>query len=243
MYGVILERRAEMPARPEYHLTIKEMPPDQRPRERLISFGPGVLSNAEILAILLGTGTGDETSIELAQRILTLHGGISFLAEASVEELISIRGIGPAKTAQIKAAIELGKRLASTTRWERPAIKSPLDVFHLMGEDMRYLDRENFNAILLNTKNYVLGIDTISVGSLNASLVHPRELFKRAILKSAAAIILVHNHPSGDPQPSEEDKQVTRKMVEAGGIIGIDVLDHIIIGDGRFASLREQGFM
>ena len=227
----------------EYHVTVKEMPPDQRPRERLISYGAGVLSNAEILAILLGTGTGQETSIELAQRILATQGGMAFLAEATAEELKEIRGIGPAKTAQIKAAVELGKRLVATTRWERPVIKSPVDVFHLVGEEMRYLDREHFNVILLNTKNHVLGIENVSVGSLNASLVHPRELFKKAILKSAAGIILVHNHPSGDPEPSGEDKQVTCRMVEAGEIIGIEVLDHIVIGDGRFASLRELGFM
>lgn len=228
---------------PEYHATIKELPPDQRPRERLISFGAGVLSDAEILAILLGTGTGNETSIELAQRVLASRGGMSFLAEASAEELVGIRGIGPAKTAQIKAAIELGRRLASTTRWERPVIKSPVDVFQLVGEEMRYLDKEHFNIIVLNTKNHVLGIDNISVGSLNASLVHPRELFKKAILRSAAGIILVHNHPSGDPQPSEEDKLVTCRMAEAGEIIGIEVLDHIIIGDGRYISLRERGYM
>lgn len=228
---------------PEYHPTVKEMPPDQRPRERLISYGAEVLSNAEILAILLGSGTGRETSIELAQRILRGKGGISFLAEATVEELVGIRGVGPAKTAQIKAAVELGKRLVSSTRWERPVIKSPVDVFHLVGEDMRYLDREHFNVILLNTKNHVLGVENVSIGSLNASLVHPRELFKKAILKSAAGIILVHNHPSGDPQPSQEDKQVTCRMAEAGEIIGIEVLDHIVIGDGRFASLRERGFM
>lgn len=227
----------------EYHATIKEMPLDQRPRERLISYGAGVLSNAEILAILLGTGTGQETSIELAQRILNSQGGMAFLAEATADELEGIRGIGPAKTAQIKAAVELGKRLVATTRWERPVIKSPVDVFHLVGEEMRYLDREHFNVILLNTKNHVLGIENVSVGSLNASLVHPRELFKKAILKSAAGVILVHNHPSGDPEPSEEDKQVTCRMAEAGEIIGIEVLDHIVIGDGRFASLREYGFM
>lgn len=228
---------------PEYRLTVKEMPADQRPRERLISFGAGILSNAEILAILLGTGTGKETSIELAQRILSQKGGMVFLAEATVEELGDIKGIGPAKTAQIKAAIELGRRLSSTTRWERPVIKSPIDVFHLVGEEMRYLDREHFRVILLNTKNHVLGIENISVGSLNASLVHPRELFKKAILKSAAGVILVHNHPSGDPHPSEEDKQVSCRMGEAGEIIGIEVLDHIVIGDGRFASLKERGFM
>jgi len=229
--------------KPEYHLTIKELPPDQRPRERLIAAGPGSLSNVEILAILLRTGTERETSLELAQRILNENGGLHYLAEATVEQLSSIRGVGPAKAAQIKAAVELGKRMASTTQWERPVIKSPKDVANLLLEDMRYLDREHFKAVLLNSKNHVLAVDLVSIGSLNASLVHPRELFKRAIVKSAAGIILVHNHPSGDPQPSEEDKLVTHRIVEAGEIIGIDVLDHIIIGDGKFVSLREKGWL
>ena len=229
--------------KPEYHLTIKEMPPDQRPRERLLSFGSGTLTNAEVLAILLCKGIGKETALELAQRILANNGGLPFLAEATAEQLSSIHGIGPAKTAQIKAAIELGKRLAVATRWERPFIKCPGDVFSLLGEEMRYLDREHFKVILLNTKNHVLEIESVSVGNLNSSLVHPRELFKKAILKSAAGGILVHNHPSGDPQPSDEDRQVTARMVEAGEIIGIEVLDHIVIGDGRYASLRERGLM
>lgn len=219
------------------------MPPDQRPRERLLQFGSNVLTNAEVLAILLRSGTGQETSLELAQRILNNNGGIPFLAEATADQLNSIHGIGPAKTAQIKAAIELGRRLAAATRWERPFIKCPGDVFSLLGEEMRYLDREHFRVILLNTKNHVLEIESVSVGSLNSSLVHPRELFKKAILKSAAGVILVHNHPSGDPQPSEEDRLVTLRMAEAGEIIGIEVLDHIVIGDGRYASLRERGLM
>lgn len=232
-----------MNTKPEYHLTIKEMPPDQRPRERLLNFGPSVLTNAEILAILLCTGIGKETALDLAQRILTTYGGLPFLGEATVEQLNGIHGLGPAKTAQIKAAIELGRRLTLATRWERPFIKCPGDVFCLLGEEMRYLDREHFKVILLNTKNHVLEIESVSVGSLNSSLVHPRELFKKAILKSAAGVILVHNHPSGDPQPSEEDRQVTYRMAQAGEIIGIEVLDHVVIGDGRYASLRERGLM
>ena len=195
------------------------------------------------MAIIIRTGTRRESSLDLAQKILKEHGGLSYLARASVEELKNIRGIGPAKAAQIKAAIEIGRRLVSTDQRERPAIKSPQDVANLLLEEMRYLDREHFNAVLLDTKNRVIAVDNISIGGLNASLVHPRELFKRAVIKSAAGIILVHNHPSGNPKPSSEDKQVTYRMVKAGEIMGIDVLDHIIIGDGVYESLKEMGAM
>ena len=233
----------DMSQKPEYHITIKEMPEDQRPRERLIRLGSSSLSSAEILAIILRTGTDKETSLELAQKVLAQNGGLHYLAEASVEELGKIRGIGPAKGAQIKAAIELGRRLVASEAVDRPTIKSPDDVVNLVAEEMRYLDREHFKTVLLNTKNHVLELYLVSVGSLNASLVHPRELFKRAVVKSAAGIILVHNHPSGDPEPSAEDKEITMRIIEAGEIIGIDVLDHIVIGDGKYVSLRQRGLM
>ncbi|KUK11248.1 MAG: DNA repair protein RadC [Clostridia bacterium 41_269] len=230
-----------MSEKPEYHLTIKDMPPDQRPRERLFVVGPESLSNTELLAILLRTGTVEETSLDLAKRILNQNGGLRFLAESDVEQLKNIHGVGTAKAAQIKAAVELGKRIFSISSWESPSIKSPQDAANLLMDSMRYLDREHFKVVYLNSKNRVLGVDLISIGTLNASLVHPRELFKKAVVRSAAGIILVHNHPSGDPHPSEEDKLVTKRMVEAGEIIGIEVLDHIIIGDGIYVSLREMG--
>jgi len=219
--------------------TIKEMPADLRPRERLLAAGVQALSNAELLAILLRTGTKSETAIDLACNILSRPEGLRYLAEASLEELQKQKGIGLAKAAELKAALELGRRLAALTL-SRIIIKSPQDVANLLMDEMRYLDRENFRTVSLNTKNRVLGIDSVSVGSLNSSLVHPREVFKNPIRRSSAAIILVHNHPSGDPTPSQEDIQVTRRLVEAGRILGIEVLDHLIIGDGCFTSLKEQ---
>ncbi len=225
----------------DYHLTIKEMPEEVRPRERLILVGPESLSNSELLAILLRTGTHKETAIDLAHKVLKQVGGLQNFAKTSVEQLNEIKGIGLAKGAQLKAAIELGKRIATSSEDNKVTIRSPQDVSFLVMEEMRHLDREHFRVVYLNTKNHVLGIETISVGSLNASIVHPRELFKKAILKSSAALILLHNHPSGDPKPSKEDIEVTKRMIEAGKILGIEILDHVIIGDNKYTSLKEQG--
>lgn len=226
----------------EYRLRIKDLPAELRPRERLLAAGPAALTNAELLAILLRTGPRGETAIDLAHRLLK-KGGLPFLAEASVEELSTLKGLGPAKASQVKAAVELGRRIASAAPQSRPAVRSPADVSHLVMEEMRFLDKEYFRAIALNTKNQVLGIEDISIGSLSASLVHPRELFKPLIRKSAAAVILVHNHPSGDPSPSREDREITQRIVEAGRLLGIEVLDHVIIGDNRYISLKEQGYI
>jgi len=214
------------------------MPAELRPRERLLNDGVQSLSNAELLAILLRTGTRSETAIDLACNILSRPEGLRYLAEASVEELQKQKGIGLAKAAELKAALELGRRLAALTL-SRMTVKCPQDVANILMDEMRYLDRENFRTVSLNTKNRVLGIDSVSVGSLNSSLVHPREVFKTPIRRSAASIILVHNHPSGDPAPSREDINVTRRLVEAGRILGIEVLDHLIVGDGCFTSLKE----
>ena len=227
----------------EYRLTIKNMPADLRPRERLREVGAGSLSAAELLAIILRTGTKDESVLELAHRILMDPRGLRFLAEAALDELCEIRGMGLAKAAQVKAALELGRRLACLDMELKPVINSPQEASVLVMEEMCYLDREHFRVILLNTKNRVIGIDQVSVGTLNASLVHPREVFKRAVQKSAAAIILVHNHPSGDPSPSPEDMQITQRLCEAGRIIGIEVLDHVIIGDHVFTSFKEKGWI
>lgn len=227
--------------KPEYHLTVKEMPVDIRPRERMIALGPEALSNVELLAIILRTGSQKETSLQLATKILGTTKGLRVLAEAGVEELSKFKGVGQAKAAQIKAAVELGRRVIQAAGQSRQQIKSPHDVARLLVDEMRFLDREHFRVICLNTKNYVLSIDEVSVGSLNSSIVHPRELFKKAIMRSAAGVILIHNHPSGDPAPSREDLDVTRRIVEAGRILGIEVLDHVIIGDGRYISLKEQG--
>lgn len=225
----------------EYRIKIKEMPEDMRPRERMLKLGPEALTTVELLAILLRTGTKSVSALDLATHLLARAEGILGLTECSVEELCCVKGIGPAKVAQLKAAVELGRRLSSEMPGPKHTIKSPSDVHNLLKERMRYYDREHFKVIFLNTKHQVMGVETVSVGSLDASLVHPRELFKNSIKRSAAALILAHNHPSGDPSPSSEDITITRRLVEAGKIIGIQILDHIIIGDSGYVSLKEHG--
>lgn len=223
--------------------TIKELPEDLRPRERLLKEGAGSLSEVELLAILLRTGSKEATALDLAAVLMTKFKNLRCLVDASVEELGEIKGVGLAKACQIKAALELARRLARYTEAPRPLIKSPDDAAALVMEEMRCLDREHFRVLLLNTKNQVVGVDEVSVGTLNYSAVHPRELFRRAIKRSAASVILVHNHPSGDPTPSREDIEITGRLVEAGRIIGIQVLDHIIVGEKRFVSLKAEGLI
>lgn len=225
----------------EYRLTMKDMPAACRPRERMLFQGAGALSNAELLAIILRTGSMRDTALDLAHKLLG-QGGLKFLVEASPQELIQFTGVGAAKAAQIKAAIELCRRIASTEEI-RPFVRSPHDVSHIMQEEMRFLDREHFKALFLNTKNQLIQVVTVSIGSLDSSLVHPRELFKDAVKASAAAIILVHNHPSGDTAPSREDVDVTKRLSQAGKIMGIEILDHIIFGKGSWISLKEKGLM
>ena len=210
-----------------YHLTIKDLPADLRPRERLRALGPESLSLTELLAIIIRTGQAPDSALDLAQRLLAHPTGIRYLMESKCEELAQVKGIGEAKAAQIKAAVELGRRVLTAIPEARATISNPADAVHL----------------LLNTKNQVLAIETVSVGSLNSSIVHPREVFKNPLKRSAAALVLVHNHPSGDPAPSREDLDVTKRLVEAGKILGIEVLDHIIIGDQRYISLKEEGLI
>ncbi|OPX91050.1 MULTISPECIES: DNA repair protein RadC [Pelotomaculum] len=228
---------------PGDRLTIKELPADMRPRERLLQEGAGTLSEIELLAILLGTGSHEKTVLELASLILARFKSLRLLVDATVEELSEIKGVGLAKASQVKAALELAKRLSRFTGQPRPVIKSPGDAAGLVMEEMRHLDREHFRALLLNTRNQVIADDEVSIGTLNTSSVHPRELFRNAIKKSAASLILVHNHPSGDDTPSKEDLDVTRRLSEAGRIIGIEVLDHIIIGDNKFTSFKAEGLI
>lgn len=224
-------------------LTIKDLPPSERPRERLLAEGTISMSDADLIAILLRSGTQEDTAVQLAERVLYTVGGLHELPRCNVDDFLSIKGVGPAKAVTLMAAAELAKRLTSRLRSESVTVSSPGDAAGLVMEEMRHNLREHFRAVLLDTKNKVLGIEEISIGSLNTSLVHPREVFRPAIRKACASIILIHNHPSGDPTPSREDLDVTRRLREAGRLIGIEILDHIIIGDGKFVSFREKGLL
>lgn len=227
----------------EGRLTIRDMPEEERPRERLLALGAEKVSNAELLAVILRTGTYRDTALDLAQMVLSRAGKLRELPYLAVEELMEIKGIGPAKAVQLKAALELGRRMVVASRGYNVDITSPEDVFNYMMEEMRYLEQEEFRIILLNIKNKVLGVETVFRGGLNSSIVHPREIFRLALRRSAASLILLHNHPSGDPTPSAEDISVTRRLVEAGEIMGVNILDHIIMGEGRFLSFREKGLL
>ncbi|AZN42289.1 RadC family protein [Paenibacillus albus] len=222
---------------------LKDVPNSERPRERMMTAGAEALSHAELLAILLRTGTKRESAVLLASRILSQCGDLRGLVDMSIAEMTKIRGIGTAKAVQLRAGIELGRRLAITQQGELPTIRKPADAANLLMEELRYLKQEHFVCLFLNTKNQVILKETLSVGTLNATLVHPREVFRAAIRCSSASLICVHNHPSGDPTPSPEDIALTRRLIDAGELVGIDVLDHLVIGDNRFISLKERGHM
>ncbi len=226
-------------------LRIKELPICERPYEKMSEVGAEYLSNAELLAIIIKTGTREYTAVELAQKVLKLSqdGRLSTLNNLSIEQFMKVKGIGRVKAIQIKAVLEFSKRIATSNGVVRHVVKSADDVSNLMMEEMRYHKKEMFKAILLDTKNKVLKIVSISTGSLNASIVHPREVFSEAVKCGCNSIIFVHNHPSGDPTPSNEDLRTTDRLVNAGDILGIKVLDHIVLGDGRYVSLKEQGFI
>lgn len=225
-------------------ITIKEMPREERPREKIMKYGVSSLSNTELLAVLIGTGTKDTTALTLATRILSLEkDGIAFLGHCLPEDLCAINGVGIAKSCQIVAAIALGKRIATNPRSKRVRINSPDEVAALFMEELRYLKKEFFRILLLNTKNEIIGVEDASIGNLNSSIVHPREIFCSAIKKSASSMIVVHNHPSGHPKPSQNDLNVTARLVESGEILGISVVDHLIIGDGVYVSLKEKGLL
>jgi len=222
--------------------TIHDLPVSERPRERLQKFGVEALSAQEILALILGRGIAGESVMVTAQRLLSQFGGLKGLASASAEELSRVKGIGLAKASQIKAAFELASRLESYSEGgESPLVKTPDDVFSLVRGRLKGKKKEYFLALLLDTRNRLIRVAEISVGSLDGSIVHPREVFKEAVSASAASVIFVHNHPSGDPEASEDDTGLTKRLAEAGEIMGIDVLDHIIIGDNKYLSLKREG--
>lgn len=222
--------------------TIKELPPELRPRERLLAAGPSALSDGELLGLLFGIGSREKTAVELAQVVISEAGGLHGLYDVSAHELMNVKGIGEAKACIILAAVELGRRIGQVRNPGRPVVSSPADVNRLLRGRIANLDRENFVAVLLNTKNEVIETPLVSIGTLSASLVHPREVFKPAVRASAASVVLVHNHPSGEVEPSREDHEVTRRLTEAAEILGIEVLDHVIVGDGYF-SMKEHGML
>lgn len=224
----------------EYRLRIRDMQKDERPRERLIKHGASALGNSELLAIILRTGTTKENVVNLCQRILSQY-NLKQLSQTNLAQLMEIHGIKESKAAQIAACFEIARRLEAFNEEAKPVIHSPEDVYRRIYPGLRGQKKEKFIELCLDTKNQVIKEDIISIGSLNANIVHPREVFKTALAESAAHIIVAHNHPSGDPSPSKEDIEITKKLVETGKIMGIEVLDHIIIGDGRHFSMKEAG--
>lgn len=222
---------------------IQQLPVQERPRERLLNEGVQALSNRELLAILLGSGAPRQSALMLADQLLRNARSLRGLAALDVEELRKVRGIGLAKAAQIKAAMELARRMSLEPGYERIAIRHPGDVARLMMDDLRDLDHEQFKLLMLDTKHRIIKIQTLSVGDLSGTLVHPRELFKAVIRRNSAAVVLVHNHPSGDAEPSTDDLELTRRLVAGGKLLGIEVLDHIIIGDNTYVSLKERGLV
>ena len=222
--------------------TIHDLPRSERPRERLQRLGPESLSSQELLALILGRGVKGESVMVTAQRLLSTFGNLKNISLASLEELSSVKGVGVAKAAQLKAAFELSRRTEEDSEKEI-SIRTATDVVRLLRPGLKDKKKEHFLILCLDTKNSVIRISNVSVGTLNASLVHPREVFKEAIQALACSIILVHNHPSGKPEPSDADIEVTKRIIEAGKVVGIDVLDHIIITRDSAFSFKEKGLM
>ncbi len=220
---------------------IKDWPENERPRERLIKQGPEGLSDAQLLAILLRTGHQRQNAVGLAMKLIAQFGGLLALSQASITELCKVRGIGPAKAAHLKAALELGRRAVSSPLNAGVRIRGSKDIYRHYYAHLRGLKHELFKVILLDGKNRIIRDSTISEGSLTVSIVHPREVFNPAIRDSAGAVIFIHNHPSGDPTPSREDHQLTKRLAACGELLGIKVLDHLVVGDARYFSFADQG--
>ena len=220
--------------------TVREMPSEERPRERLATFGPRHLSNTELIAILLRTGSAGENVISQSSRLLSRFDGLRGLGKATYAELCAERGLSEAKTCQILAALELGRRFVSLAPEERATINSPEDVVNLLSAEMSALEQEHLRVLLLNTRNEVMGAEEIYIGNVNSSVVRPAEVFRPGIRANATSLVIVHNHPSGDPTPSGADVSITRDLVEAGKLLGMELLDHLVIGSGqRFVSMKE----
>jgi DNA repair protein RadC len=227
----------------DFSFTVRDLPKPERPRERLQKIGAENLSAQELLALVIGRGIPKKSVMTIAQELIATFGNVNAIGQATLEELCQIKGIGIAKAAQIKASFELAKRENLETDEENFDIKNPEAVCKVISSSIKEKAKEHFKLILLNSRNKKIGISTISIGTLTTSLVHPREVFKEALAHSAASVILAHNHPSGDPEPSEDDLKITRKLVESGRILGVEVIDHIIVGKNSFYSFREKGLI
>lgn len=232
---------AKDPSSPSYSLMIREMLPDERPRERLRKTGEQSLSTSELMAIILNVGIKGESVMAMSQRIVSRYGGLPGLYRMDFEELAGIRGIGESKACRIKAALELGRRLAAAAPEERMAVTGPEDVFRLVGVEMGALEQEQLRVLLLDTKHRVIREDIMYKGSVNSAQVRTGEVFRKAISANATAIILAHNHPSGDPAPSSADVTLTMDLVQSGKLLDIAVLDHLVIGQGRWVSMKRLG--
>ncbi len=223
--------------------SIREWPEEERPRERLLRYGPEALSDGQLLAVLLRTGHARRSAVGVARDLLSRFENLRALSAAGFAEMASVSGIGPAKAAQVMAALELGRRVQAQPLQQGMPLRGSRDVFEACAPYLRDLKKEIFQVVLLNGKNRVIRTVTIATGSLTSCLVHPREVFAPAIRESSASVLLIHNHPSGDPTPSPEDLALSRRLVKAGEVIGIPVLDHLVIGDGHYVSFVDQGLM
>lgn len=222
---------------------VREMPEQERPRERLENVGPEALRDAELLAVLFRTGTREEGAVALAERLLRHFGDLRKLGQASLDELQQVRGIGRVKAIEIKAALELGRRALYYARPSRPKIRTSADVSALLMSKFLACETEHFKALLLNTKQEVMKVVDISAGSIDATLAAPLDVFRQAVRESAPNVVVAHNHPSGDPEPSRADVELTKRLKDAGALLGITVLDHVIFGDKRYVSLKDRGMM
>lgn len=225
---------------PTKSFTIRDLPFEERPRERLVKFGEQALSAQELIQLILGSGIAGESVVVTAQKLLSRFGSLQKLAEAGIVELSSIKGIGLAKAAQIKAVFEIGRRISiQTPPYKSKELTDPKKVYQLIKNKLKDYSREHFYIIALNSRNH--SVAEVSVGSLNTNIVHPREVFAEAIKNKAASVIIAHNHPSGDPEPSEDDLEVTKRLFEAGKILGIDIMDHIVVAKTSYFSFKEKG--
>lgn len=224
-----------------YHAALREIPADERPRERLQRLGAPMLQSAELLAIILRVGTAKENAIELASRLLRQYGGLAGLLATDFAELCNVHGLGAAKAAQLKAALELGRRVQIPPPGARPQIGCPADIAQLVTFEMGFLSQEQLRVLCLDTKNYVVHQEVLYQGTVNSSVVRTAEVFRPAVTRTCPAIVVVHNHPSGDPTPSDDDVRTTRQLAQAGQLLDIELLDHVIVGKYRHISLKEQG--